>query len=342
MGSVLTQLAGNQTLISKRRWRRKVVNQATKVVRMKSTSKLLLGTNLKIRDQKLKKRTKPGLFGTQLPVVAIVGLALSLRLTASAAITLDVVASSAPNVFGSPSWAGYTANALNSLQNGLGNIGSRATDPTAYEIAGPTIQPGDVMVTSFNSWMGVAGPLASPFNRELGNRIHFGLHAYGSTQFRLQDLTFSMSSSDSGNTLGFAGDFLGFDYNGTTRFGVDWVDGIRGNGNDIVYTSGNGATLVNELVYVGVGNAFWPGYGDPYGPDPANPIGGAQAAMDDTVNYILANAPFTITGSYSILENSGSDSVTVVPEPTTVIAGALLLLPFGMSTLRLLRKQRSA
>lgn len=32
----------------------------------------------------------------------------------------------------------------------------------------------------------------------------------------------------------------------------------------------------------------------------------------------------------------------VVPEPTTMIAGALLLLPFGASTLRMLRKSRAA
>jgi len=31
-----------------------------------------------------------------------------------------------------------------------------------------------------------------------------------------------------------------------------------------------------------------------------------------------------------------------VPEPATVIAGALLLLHFGASTLRLLRKRRTA
>jgi hypothetical protein len=35
------------------------------------------------------------------------------------------------------------------------------------------------------------------------------------------------------------------------------------------------------------------------------------------------------------------DSLTVVPEPTTMIAGALLLLPFGASTLRMLRKTRT-
>ena len=35
-------------------------------------------------------------------------------------------------------------------------------------------------------------------------------------------------------------------------------------------------------------------------------------------------------------------NVTAVPEPTTVIAGTLLLLPFGASTLRILRKNRAA
>jgi len=31
-----------------------------------------------------------------------------------------------------------------------------------------------------------------------------------------------------------------------------------------------------------------------------------------------------------------------VPEPSTIFAGALMLLPFGASTLRILRKQRTA
>ena len=36
------------------------------------------------------------------------------------------------------------------------------------------------------------------------------------------------------------------------------------------------------------------------------------------------------------------DAVTLVPEPTTMIAGAMLLLPFGASTLRVLRRNRVA
>jgi hypothetical protein len=32
------------------------------------------------------------------------------------------------------------------------------------------------------------------------------------------------------------------------------------------------------------------------------------------------------------------DTIAAVPEPTTMIAGALLLLPFGLSTMRRMRK----
>jgi hypothetical protein len=35
----------------------------------------------------------------------------------------------------------------------------------------------------------------------------------------------------------------------------------------------------------------------------------------------------------------GQHAAAPVPEPTTLIAGALLLLPFGASTLRILRRR---
>ncbi len=241
-------------------------------------------------------------------------------LCASAGVTIDVVASSAPNVFGSSSWGGYLANALNSLENGLGNIGDRNTDPTAYEIAGATVSPGDFMVTSFNSWRGNVNPTGA-FANEKGNRMHFGLHAVGdgATRFALENISFSVTSSDGANALGFTGDFTGLGYS-STRFGIDWgADRVKGGGDDIIYTSGNGSTLVDEIVYVGVGNAFWPGGSDP---DPSNPAGGAQAAMDDAFAYVMDNAPFSITGMYSIFGDTGSDTVTVIPAPASV---ALLL-----------------
>lgn len=44
----------------------------------------------------------------------------------------------------------------------------------------------------------------------------------------------------------------------------------------------------------------------------------------------------------NLFDNSGNvvqDQLGIVPEPTTMVAGALLLLPFGASTLRILRKK---
>jgi Protein of unknown function (DUF642) len=64
---------------------------------------------------------------------------------------------------------------------------------------------------------------------------------------------------------------------------------------------------------------------------------------------------FQATGSSTTITIGGTDAnagngfigldnlnVSAVPEPTTMIAGALLLLPFGASTLRILRKNRMA
>jgi hypothetical protein len=48
----------------------------------------------------------------------------------------------------------------------------------------------------------------------------------------------------------------------------------------------------------------------------------------------------TSTASYS--GSISSSAVTSVPEPATVVAGAMLLLPFGISTWRILRKHKQS
>jgi len=219
------------------------------------------------------------------------------------AITIDVYASSAPNASGSPSWAGYVVKALYALENGLATNGDRLTDPTGYERAPAVVPPGDIAVTSFYSWRGMLNP-AAPFASEHGNRMHFGLHAYGNgtAQFRLEDLTFALHSDDPWDSLVFVGDFLGYSYS-STRYGIDWgADRAKGGGDDTVYTSGHGTTLVDEIVYVGVGNAWWPSGGTP------------QADMDDYFAWLAADGPINVTCTYAILGDTGSDSVLVEQE----------------------------
>jgi len=258
-------------------------------------------------------------------VVMTVVLAVGTGLRAD--ITITVVPSSAPNGCGSSSWLAYTQNAINSLENGLGNIGDRASDPTAYEIAGPTIMPGDIMVTSFPSWRGVADP-SPPFDAELGNRLHFGLHAVGdgTTQFRIVDMVMTMTSSDPDNSLGYSFDWLGYTYR-PWAVGIDWgPDRTKGTGDDVRYYSyESGENLIDELVYVGAGNAWWPGaYQN------LTTTAERQAAIDDTVSWICANAPITFSGTYTIYDptgqsvlGSGGASVQVVPVPGAALLGAV-------------------
>jgi len=64
------------------------------------------------------------------------------------------------------------------------------------------------------------------------------------------------------------------------------------------------------------------------------------AFSDGTTHYVIAFEDGTdFDFNDLVVEVSG---VTPVPEPTTMIAGALLLLPFGASTLRILRKKQTA
>jgi hypothetical protein len=76
------------------------------------------------------------------------------------------------------------------------------------------------------------------------------------------------------------------------------------------------------------------------------------AALGNSLAFTGNNPQFTSSGgdgSWAIggYGNVGGNlevdfSYTPVPEPTTMVAGVMLLLPFGASTLRMLRKSRAA
>ena len=186
----------------------------------------------------------------------------------SADINIEVTPSFAPNGLISPSWLGYVGNAIASLERNLGDVGDREISPTAYEIAPPIATAREVTATRFPSWRGLAadtplwdGP-DGQFANERGNRIHFGLHAVGSggMKFSLSEFEFEVDSNDPQDTFDEFGTLGALDYD-FGRVGIDYVDGIKDNGNDIRYDQDNpapGTTLVDELVYVGLGTAFQP------------------------------------------------------------------------------------
>ncbi len=254
---------------------------------------------------------------------------------AQADFMIDVVASSAPNFFGSPSWTDYAAAAVFSLENGAGSVGDRNTDPTAYEpfADGMFISANEMIVSNFASWRGQANPPA-PFDQERGNRLHFGLHILGdgTMQFSMSQVEYEIASDD-GNSLGFAGDLSSSSYS-IVRVGIDWGgDRMKGGGDDMVITSGPGTQLVDEFVYVGVGNAW----------DASNEAGPSdQEKLDQVRQSLFPDYPITVTGTYRLNDGggntlaTGSTFVVVVPEPGTFA----FALGFAGSILAVRRRRR--
>ncbi len=71
--------------------------------------------------------------------------------------------------------------------------------------------------------------------------------------------------------------------------------------------------------------------------------GSDTAAINDDANgayHVKALNLYTVDGQGQITTYNQS-MLTMVPEPTTMIAGALLLLPFGASTMRFIGKRRT-
>ena len=128
---------------------------------------------------------------------------------------------------------------------------------------------------------------------------------------------------------------------------------------DQKYTGGavNGSLLVNETATSAGAPAVHSQLSRGFGPtdvtDPNNYPYGPLTAFDLGENDLLTVVPpQTVLDvvkdiSFSIFNPGGQVSISEVeqsfhqvPEPTTVIAGALLLLPLGASTLRILRRNR--
>jgi hypothetical protein len=265
--------------------------------------------------------------------LAIVAASLAGVMSASAAITIGVTPSSGPNGNGSPNYSGYAGNAIYALENGLASYGNPSS-PSYYTQAPAVMSVLNNIVTGFPSWNGVANP-SGAYASELGNRLLFGLDVRGNgTKISIDQLSFVMSSTD-GNTLGFS--FVLGSYAYSSQY-VGWnygADGIRGNADDVFITSGAASQQVDELVGRGSGNA-WAVY-----------VGDYPGTLQDGINQAaadLGSSPIDFTGTYTLGGVQGSATVTLepVPEPTTFIAGALLLLPFGASTVRILRRNRTA
>jgi hypothetical protein len=111
-------------------------------------------------------------------------------------------------------------------------------------------------------------------------------------------------------------------------------------GYDYSYTDGGGRSASAGNLQ----NAIWSLLGEQSMADLTG------AALTDLQNSGIAQADWTVAanGAYGVedmtLDNPGQAQdqlIMAVPETTTMLAGALLLLPLGASTLKILRKKRS-
>lgn len=108
----------------------------------------------------------------------------------------------------------------------------------------------------------------------------------------------------------------------------------------VLYDTAN-SPKYNALTDFTTGQLLAYGFGTAAMTDAAAYVGDVNSARNGLWNF----TQYTDTWLKPDLRNSQGliwNNTTPVPEPTTMIAGALLLLPFGASTLRILRKNRTA
>jgi hypothetical protein len=125
---------------------------------------------------------------------------------------------------------------------------------------------------------------------------------------------------------------------------IDWID------QSFTGSAQHGFLAVDETAHIGAPGGLVVGsshleVGD-FSDPPPETVQGDNLTINPWQNvlYITKDIGFSVNSPNGgfITISEVSQSFHQVPEPTTVIAGALLLLPFGASTLRILRKNRTA
>jgi hypothetical protein len=253
----------------------------------------------------MKRETSWSVKGWSNVLIVVLWIAICAPLVVAAQsgpVTMEVYPSSAPNVYGSPSYDGWAANAVYAIENDLATTGSAALPTYYYRLL--FMNDRDNIVTGFPSWKGYADPgnvlvFGPAFANELGNRATFGVHIMGNgVKVKLSNLSRVMHSSDPVNTFGYVSNYSTASYS-TRAVGIDYVDGIRGNGDDVRITSGPGTQAVDEIVFAGGGNAM-----DAY--CSGCTIAQQQAAIDAVRDEYSGMMPFTFTMDYVLLDDSGN------------------------------------
>ena len=263
--------------------------------------------------------------------IAIFAISLAAAITASAQVTITVDPTMAPNAYGSPSFAPWAANGIYAVENNLSSYG--AAGPAQFNITTTPLPVADNFVTGYNSWLGQA---PGPYPDELGNRASFVTVINGNgSLINMNNVGFTMSSSDPGNNLGWsypAGDWTYDAYD----IGLVFSNGLNISGGYTVVNSGDPGQGVNEIISIGVGNAYASYDTVATGDDDPNP---GDTTDQQILNYDISQAPsgYDFTGTFTYGDASGSATMEFIPEPTTV-----LLVGTGLMGMLLVVRRRKA
>ncbi|MFI4950679.1 MAG: PEPxxWA-CTERM sorting domain-containing protein [Caulobacterales bacterium] len=250
---------------------------------------------------------------------------------------ITVTPTVAPNAFGSPSYAGWVTNSIAAQHDGLSALGNPAS-PTFYQ-AQSNVNPSQVIVTSFPSWLGQQDPgtvFGPAFTNELGNRMLFGLKVDGEgAQFSISQLSFNAVSDDPGDGLGFGFGAGSYNYSSDYEGVLKGSDGLLWTADDIFITSGANTQLVDGLVGRGSGNSFEATCLE----GPCVTTADRQALLDSAAADTAQISHFTGTYTLGDVTGSGTFNIGGVPEPATWM---LLLLGFGGIGAVLRRRRQAA
>jgi len=215
---------------------------------------------------------------------------------------------------------GTTVNGLfNGLQSYLMPGGANPAPTVSISGQYSSTTPGGWFSGGINGGLNVAQAsptasfLANALNANDGVEVGIQWGAYSGNTF---------TASGGGHMLTLYSINLGVSGSGTIGFIDPWGTGTGNN-------AGTSATVVNATVQLVNGFLYVTYPIDFTGPDPADTTGTdgtTQLGHNGETGRILVDAV----------------EAAAVPEATTTIAGALLLLPLGVSTLRILRKKRMA
>jgi len=196
-----------------------------------------------------------------------------------------------------------------------------------------TTQAGSDFISTYNAFVQSQAALAPALNA-LGTTWK----AIGST-FGPSETSSAYNSTGNNTGPGAAVPIFRLDGVKVANNNADLWDGTLQNAINVTPTGVSTATRVWSGTNPGGDYYYWfPLSGKPFGPFDYALFGNPQL----TTGWLGNNTHEQVVAQFPMYAISDLLTVAPVPEPSTYIAGALLLLPFGASTIRRFRNRKQA